>query len=125
MATNARETGWLTEAVAAEIRALLGYRKMKQIDLSRATGIHKATLSAMLRAQAAIDIEQLAAMADALDVDPGEIMRKARAHQPPANEQPAETEPVASLAKAGGDKWQAGPPDEEDLRISEADDDAS
>ncbi|MEV0247900.1 helix-turn-helix transcriptional regulator [Nocardia sp. NPDC050712] len=77
MATNARGTGALTEAVAEEMRALLGARNMNQAALSRATGIHKATVSSMLNARTAIDVEQIAAIATALGVDPSELMRSA------------------------------------------------
>lgn len=77
MATNARETGPLSEAVAAELRALLGLRKWKQVDLSNATGIPKATLSSLLGARTVIDIEQLALMARALGVDPGTALSDA------------------------------------------------
>lgn len=73
MATNARGRGWLTQAVTAEIRAQLGYRKWKQIDLSRATGIHKATISSILADKSALDLNQLAEIAEALNMDPSEI----------------------------------------------------
>lgn len=78
MATNARDRGPLTRAVAEEMRSLLGALNMNQTDLSRATGIPKATVSSILNGKAAIDIEQVEAIADALEVDPSELMRSAR-----------------------------------------------
>lgn len=77
MATNARETGRLSEAVAAEIRALLGLRKWKQVDLSRESKIPKATLSSLLGARTPIYVDQLAAMAVALDVGPDDVLHTA------------------------------------------------
>lgn len=74
MATNARDLGALTEAVAAEIRSIMGVRNMNQADLSRATGIHKATVSSMLNVKSAIDMEQVGKIADALEMDPDELM---------------------------------------------------
>lgn len=77
MATNARKTGWLTDAVAAEIRALMGREDWSQRDLSRATGIPQPTISSVLSAKTAFDLEQLDAIARALGSTPDRIMRAA------------------------------------------------
>ncbi|MFJ1461775.1 helix-turn-helix domain-containing protein [Nocardia sp. N2S4-5] len=77
MATNAREPGPLTQAVAEEIRVQLGRRKWKQADLVKATGMPKATISSLVNGNSAIDVEQLASIGEALNIDPGEIVRNA------------------------------------------------
>lgn len=101
MATNARGTGWLNIAVTAEIRAQLGYRKWKQIDLSRATGMHKATISSILADKSTLDLNQLAKIAEALHMDPSEITdaaeRRARdnkIYRPDGSLDPADTKAV-------------------------------
>lgn len=80
MATGARTTGWLTEAVAAEIRALMGRRDINQAGLSRATGIPKATVSSLLGLRKAMDLEQFHAISVALGAEPDELMRLAIEH---------------------------------------------
>lgn len=74
MPANARRTGWLNAAVAAEIRALLGARNWKQIDLSQAAGLPKATVSSLLSEKSVIDLTQLSDIADALEMSPDDIV---------------------------------------------------
>ncbi|MCM6776230.1 helix-turn-helix domain-containing protein [Nocardia sp. CDC159] len=73
MAANAREAGWFTRAVASQLRAQLGVRKLRQADLVRATGIPKATLSSLLSGDTAIDLEQMRKIANALGIEVADI----------------------------------------------------
>lgn len=64
----------VTEALAAEIRSLAGRRNLKSFGLSRLTGIPKSTMANIWNGQTAIDVDQIAAIAQALDVDPGQLL---------------------------------------------------
>lgn len=75
MATNARGTGALTAAFVEEVRSLLFERRMTQADLVRTTGIPRATMSSIMNARTHIDLEQIEAIAEALDVHPSELMK--------------------------------------------------
>jgi transcriptional regulator with XRE-family HTH domain len=57
------------EVIAAEIRGLLGKRRMSQAGLAEQIGMSRASLSARLNGSQAFTVEQLEQAAAALDVD--------------------------------------------------------
>lgn len=80
MPSNTRGTGWLTEAVAAEIRSLMGRQGLRQVELANLSGIHKATVSTIVHARSAIDLEQIDRLSRALRIEPDELLRSAIQH---------------------------------------------
>lgn len=78
MATNARTIGPLTQQIVAEIRAALARLNWTQAQLSERSGIPMRTLEKILRLDRALDVEQLAAIADAFGLAPDKIMAVAR-----------------------------------------------
>lgn len=57
------------EAIAAEVRAAMARRRMNQRTLADAIGLSRAALSPRLAGQQAFDTDQLAKIAEALEVD--------------------------------------------------------
>lgn len=84
MATERRK--FVAAALAAEIRSLAARRNIKALPLSRMTGIPKSTMATIWNGETAIDVDQIAAIAAALDVDPGQLLVDAIAN---AGRQPA------------------------------------
>lgn len=80
MATNPRDVGDLTRAVAAEIRVQRARREIKQEVLSVGTGIPQSTLSRMERGQVAIDLEQVDRIAQVFDMEPSDFITSAMRH---------------------------------------------
>jgi transcriptional regulator with XRE-family HTH domain len=75
----------ITEALAAEIRALAGRQNLKAFSLHKLTGIPKSTMAAIWNGQSVIDVDQLVSIAAALDVDAGQLLVDAIAnarHEP-------------------------------------------
>lgn len=56
-------------AVAAEVRAAMGRQNVRARDLSAAIGISQGALSERLNGKRAFNVDQLARIADVLDVD--------------------------------------------------------
>ncbi|MFJ1459687.1 helix-turn-helix domain-containing protein [Nocardia sp. N2S4-5] len=98
MPTNTRGIGWLTEAVATEIRSLMGRQGMLQVELAELSGIPKATVSSLVKAGSAIDLEQLARMSKALKIEPDELLRTAIQEARKAGTAPA---PAHSISADG------------------------
>lgn len=57
-----------TERVAAEVRAQMARKRVTQTDLAAALGVSQMTISRRLNGRAPFDVEELAAVALALDV---------------------------------------------------------
>lgn len=68
----------LNAAVAAEIRAEQGRRKLSVQALAELTGIPYGSLRRYLNAERHIDVAVLAEICQALDVAPDEFIRRAR-----------------------------------------------
>jgi transcriptional regulator with XRE-family HTH domain len=67
----------MNAAVAAELRAERAARQLTVEQLAERSLIPKRTLLRLLNAERSINIEHLAAMAEALDTDPIRIMNRA------------------------------------------------
>lgn len=82
VATNSRVVGAWTRTIAAELRNQRVSRRLKQEEVSAATGIPVNTLSKMERGQTAIDMEQIEAIAErAFNMLPEDLMALARKHE--------------------------------------------
>lgn len=81
MATNPREIGALTRAVAAELRVLIAERQLRKDLLAADAGLSAATLSKMVAGKSAIDIEQIDRIAGALEISPSALMDAAIARR--------------------------------------------
>lgn len=62
------------KAVAAEVRAEAARAEMSQAALARKAGVAPQTLSAKLRAERSFTVEELLAIAQALDLDPATLL---------------------------------------------------
>lgn len=62
------------EAIAAEVRASLARSGQSSLWLAERSGISKSPLSLKLRGQRSFSVEELLAVAAALDVDPGTLL---------------------------------------------------
>lgn len=78
MATNPRLVGELTQTIAAELRAQRVARRLKQEEVSAATGIPVNTLSKIERGLTAIDVEQIEKIAIFYGMLPEELWSLAR-----------------------------------------------
>lgn len=64
----------VTEALAAEIRSIAARQNLKSFHLHRMTGIPKSTMANIWNGETAIDVDQIARIARALAVDPGQLL---------------------------------------------------
>lgn len=71
------ETRDLTRQVAGIIRAAMAKHNVTQTEMAVAVGVDQSHLSKMVRGMKPISIDQLAAMAWALDLDVSQIIRDA------------------------------------------------
>lgn len=65
-------------ALAAELRAEIAAQQAKPADLAAAVGIPTSTLKRALRAERTITMDLLVALADALEVQAGTLLERAR-----------------------------------------------
>ena len=77
-------------AVAEELRALLARRQLDALSLARSSGIPNSTLDTLLKGTAAMDVDQLARICRALEIEPGDLLTVAIARIP---NQPGEQHP--------------------------------
>jgi len=63
------------QAIAAEVRAALARKQIKQSDLAEAVGMSQAALSERLRGHRAFNTDQLADIAGVLGLDLYELLR--------------------------------------------------
>ena len=68
--------GSLTERVAAHLRALMGYRGMRQSQLARTLGVTDQWLSVRLRGVQPIDLNELERMVEALGIELADLFPK-------------------------------------------------
>lgn len=80
MATNSREIGELTLALAAEIRVRRAERRWKQSELETRTGIPATTISRMENGLVAIDAEQIAKLGAAFGMSAPRFVAAAVEH---------------------------------------------
>lgn len=78
MATGKREIGPVTRVLAEELRVAAARKRMTQAQVSRAAEIPPPTLSKIFRGTGAIDVEQLFALASALNDDPVRLVEAAQ-----------------------------------------------
>ena len=76
-ASNARDIGPMTVAVAEELNALLGRRKMSASRLSREADIPRATLHKTLNALRAIDVDDVFKICEYLEEDTHSLIERA------------------------------------------------
>lgn len=76
---NARDIGPMTEAVAEELNALLGRRKISAARLSKEAGIPRATLHRTLNALRAIDVDDVLKICDFLGESCSDLIERAEA----------------------------------------------
>jgi transcriptional regulator with XRE-family HTH domain len=74
---TANVTTPLSARVAANIRALMAYKQMRQSQLARRIGKGEQWLSVRLRGVQAIDLNDLDLIAGALEIDPADLVRPA------------------------------------------------
>lgn len=67
----------MSNAVAAELRALLARHRMSVRAFAAATGLPLSTLHKTLKAERAIDVEDLYEICVALDAEPAEVVAAA------------------------------------------------
>lgn len=77
--SNARDIGPMTEAVAEELNALLGRRKISAARLSKDAGIPRATLHRTLNALRAIDVDDVLKICDFLGESCSDLIERAEA----------------------------------------------
>jgi DNA-binding Xre family transcriptional regulator len=63
----------IAAVLGEEIRVVMARRKLNGLQLSKLTGISNSTLATLLNGTAAMDVDQLARICQALDLDPGEF----------------------------------------------------
>lgn len=89
VASKSRDIGPLTLMIAREISAERAARRLKQEQVSAATGIPINTLSKIERGQTAIDIEQIEKIAAAFGILPEDLWaaarRRAARQEPPSD----------------------------------------
>lgn len=74
MSIDVRQTQTLSERVAEEIRVLLARRRMSQAELARRLHVSGAWLNYRLTGKQPIDLNDLQAIADALEVQPIDLL---------------------------------------------------
>lgn len=120
MATNARPVGALTRTVVAEIRATLARLERSPAWLAEASGVPLPTLRKILRNERAVDMEQLAQIARAVEITPDEFL--AAALRSSQLYRPGAPLPVhGDHPKRPDDNWEIGTPSQESLDILRAD----
>jgi transcriptional regulator with XRE-family HTH domain len=62
------------EAVAAEVRAWMGRRRVSQTALAKQLGISQAAISRRLNSEVPFDLDELFAMADYFGVAPSDLL---------------------------------------------------
>lgn len=62
------------QAVAAEVRAAQGRKGWTQAELAAASGVSTASLSRKMRGQRSFTVEEMVAIATALDIDAGALL---------------------------------------------------
>ena len=65
-------------AVAAEVRAAIARSGRSDAEVASAAGIHRATISRRLRGETSFTVEELVALAVALDVSVADLLPKSR-----------------------------------------------
>ncbi|WP_029923827.1 helix-turn-helix domain-containing protein [Nocardia otitidiscaviarum] len=68
----------LREAVAAELRAAVARADLTQEQVAEKSGLSRVTVNRLLRALRSVDVEQLTALGEALDFEPGSLLDQAR-----------------------------------------------
>lgn len=76
---SVRNTISLRETVAANVRAELGRSRITQSKAASAVNISEAALSKRLHARLAFDVDQLAAIAELVGVDPASLLTSTKA----------------------------------------------
>lgn len=66
-------------AVGDILRAQKAHLKRTEAQLSAASGVQLAQISRLLNARASFDLGELIALSEALNLDPGDVLRDARA----------------------------------------------
>lgn len=88
----------LTTSYPALVGAVLGNlreeRRLKQVDLAAQVGLAGSTWSRIENGSSALTIDQLAQVAEALSIRPGEILRHADAAQDAACERKVRVQPA-------------------------------
>lgn len=74
MESSSRSATNLSAAVAEEVRIMLIRKKMKQTDLATKLGVNEMWLSRRLRGVQPLDLNDLAAIAEALDVPVADLL---------------------------------------------------
>lgn len=92
----------IAAVLGEEIRVAMARRDVNTLQLSRSTGISNSTLATLLKGTSAMDVDQLARICKALDLDPGQFYSDAIAKADgvmPAihNDQPHVTRGLAQL----------------------------
>lgn len=77
MPAGRRQVGDLGSALAAELRSELARRQIKPGDLATMSGIPASTVSKLLNAATAVDVDQLARLGRTLGIEASELMRRA------------------------------------------------
>lgn len=70
MLINAMTTG----AVRFTLPEVMKARKIKQVELARRMGVHKQTVNRLVNGTRQLDLETLAKLCEALDVQPGDLL---------------------------------------------------
>lgn len=69
--------GPIGQALASLIRRRVGDLRMSDMELSRRAGIKNSTLATRLTGQTNLNVDELAAVCQALGLDPGELVQQA------------------------------------------------
>lgn len=80
------QTGAYSEIVAAEVRAEVARQRLTGREVARLVGRPPNTVSRWLNGTVAMDINAFYLVAEALDVDPLEILRRADRRMPGGDE---------------------------------------
>lgn len=75
MSANSDEMAAIRDAIANEIRALRGRRRMSQADLIRASGVSRAAIGLIENAERDMSIPQTVKIARALGVTPAQLLQ--------------------------------------------------
>lgn len=79
MGTNAREVGDYSLAVSAELRAAIAHKGYSVRAFASAFNIPMTTLHRTLRGERVVDVEDLAQICGALNLDPSAVLERAEA----------------------------------------------
>lgn len=91
-APNARPIGVMTQAVATEMRMVMAEHKVSAAKLASQTNLAKSTLHKTLRAERAIDVEDVHNFCDFFDLNPAELIARAAQRVTRDHEHPTETQ---------------------------------